>query len=142
MKIGILTFQDSINFGAQLQCLAMQEVLKEMGHQPEVIQFSKNNKTTVPFYRGINIKKNGIYKSFIILILRFLYAKKMRNSFLKFKTKHLQLSPICNTNNIAEIANQYDAIITGSDQVWGWAGHDHATYFIGWTPEYKGIRIS
>lgn len=140
MKIGILTFQESINFGAQLQCFAMQEFLKQMGHEPEVIQFV-NYKPT-PFYRGINIKKNGIIKAFKIMLLRLIYDSKMRWRFLKFKNQHLQLSPICTIANIANIANKYDAIITGSDQIWGWSGHHHATFFVGWEPQYTGIRIS
>lgn len=37
MKIGILTFHESNNYGAALQCYALQEVLKSMGHDVWVI---------------------------------------------------------------------------------------------------------
>lgn len=140
MKIGILTFQDAINFGAQLQCLAMQEILKVMGHQPQVIQLEFSRRRA--FYRGIGIKKNGIIKAVMIMISRMLFAKRMRQQFVQYKNKYLNLSPVCTIDTIAHIANQYDAIITGSDQIWGWSGHSHATYFIGWEPTFPGRRIS
>ena len=39
MKIGILTFHRAHNYGAVLQCYALQEVLKGMGHEVEVIDY-------------------------------------------------------------------------------------------------------
>ena len=39
MKIGILTFHRAINYGAVLQCYALQETLKRMGHNVEVIDY-------------------------------------------------------------------------------------------------------
>ena len=140
MKIGILTFQDSLNYGAQLQCLAMQEVLKVMGHEPEIIQITFNNRA--PFYRGIGIKLNGIIKAGTIMIFRLLYGRRTQRRFNQHKNKYLNLSQACTIDTIAYLTCQYDAIITGSDQIWGWSGHSHATYFIGWEPSYKGKRIS
>ena len=37
MKIGILTFHRAHNYGAVLQCYALQDVLKGTGHDVEVI---------------------------------------------------------------------------------------------------------
>lgn len=39
MKIGILTFHRAINYGAVLQCYALSEVLKKMGHDVFVIDY-------------------------------------------------------------------------------------------------------
>ena len=39
MKIGILTFHRAHNYGAVLQCYALQEILKGMGHDVEVIDY-------------------------------------------------------------------------------------------------------
>lgn len=39
MKIGILTYHDSYNFGANLQTLATQEMLRKLGHEPVVVNY-------------------------------------------------------------------------------------------------------
>ena len=39
MKIGILTFHRAHNYGAVLQCYAMQEILRRMGHDVQVIDY-------------------------------------------------------------------------------------------------------
>jgi hypothetical protein len=142
MKIGILTFQHSINFGAQLQCYALQEVLKKIGHEPEVIQYHPDNVKTLPFYRGANIKRVGLCFALQDMILRCLYANKMRKRFTAFKKQYINLSIPYNYITISNVNDQYDAIIVGSDQVWGPFFHHHPIYFIGWFPEYKGKKIS
>lgn len=39
MKIGILTFHWATNYGAVLQCYALQEYLREQGHDVEIINY-------------------------------------------------------------------------------------------------------
>ena len=39
MRIGILTFHRAHNYGAVLQCYALQETLKRMGHDVQVIDY-------------------------------------------------------------------------------------------------------
>lgn len=143
MKIATLTFQFSINFGAQLQCLALQEVLKEMGHDVEVLQYNPDfTGKKAPFYRNVGIKQNGLSFALKHAFVKLVYASKMANRFNKFQKKHLNLTEPCDLNTIGKISQRYNAIVVGSDQVWGPAHHENATYFIGWKPEFKGKRIS
>lgn len=141
MKVGILTFQNAINYGAQMQCWALQETLKGLGHQVEIIQFCYP-KSHIPFYRGIGIRNNGLLKGLTRLVLKNIYSPKMCLKFKEFQKKYLQLTAVCTADTIAQITQKFDAIITGSDQIWGWSYHKEAIYFIGWTPAFKGIRIS
>lgn len=46
MKIGILTFHNSYNFGANLQTLATQEMLRMLGHKPVIVNFVDEPKLT------------------------------------------------------------------------------------------------
>jgi len=39
MRIGVLTFHSSRNFGANLQTLATQEMLRKLGHEPVVVNY-------------------------------------------------------------------------------------------------------
>ena len=41
MKVGILTFHRAHNYGAVLQCYALQETLKRMGHDVQVIDYAQ-----------------------------------------------------------------------------------------------------
>ena len=53
MKIGILTFHRAHNYGAVLQCYALQEILKRMGHQVYVIDYRQP--WIEDFYRFISM---------------------------------------------------------------------------------------
>lgn len=45
MRIGILTYWTSNdNYGQLLQCYALQQVLRDMGHDPYLIRFIHNEK--------------------------------------------------------------------------------------------------
>ena len=39
MRVGILTFHRAHNYGAVLQCYALQKVLKNLGHEVQVIDY-------------------------------------------------------------------------------------------------------
>ncbi len=140
MNIGIITTQDSINFGAQLQCFALQETLKQLGHNPEIIKYKYVRKA--PVYRCLDIKGNGVSGALKLLISRLRFNNRIANKFAKFRNKYLNLSKECDAANIAAVANNYDAIITGSDQVWVWHFHNTEPFFIDWKPEFKGRKIS
>ncbi len=142
MKIGVLTFQYSINFGAQLQCLALQEVLKSMGHEVEVIRYTPANYNNSPF-RGIGLKRNGAIKALSILAVKLTYGQQIKKRFRKFGQQYFQKTVSCDENSIASVVNNaFDAIIVGSDQVWGPSFHSTGIYFFNWEPEFKGKRIS
>lgn len=108
MKIGILTFHWSNNYGAVIQAYALLSKLKELGHEVYIID------------------RRMVYKG----ILRKLYHKlsyehffswrkfwKDADTFLQPKTKtytsHDELVKKFYKEN-------FDAVIVGSDQVWRW----------------------
>ena len=41
MKVGIITFQRADNFGAALQCWALQTYLENQGYDVRVLEYSK-----------------------------------------------------------------------------------------------------
>ena len=43
MKIGIITFHRADNYGAVLQCYALQEVIRQWGHEVEVIDYRNSH---------------------------------------------------------------------------------------------------
>ena len=115
MKIGLLTFHRAHNFGAVLQCYALQEVLKHFGFVVEVIDYREPY--TENYYR---IFRSDILLSIPSLKGKLFYVISSWNRFKRairyklFRLKYLNMSPkwtgIENLN--------YDFFIIGSDQVW------------------------
>lgn len=117
MKIGILTFHRAENFGAVLQCYALQTFLQSKGYDVEVIDY--RNKTIENGYKLFTVQKGNFFlvlksivKSLFTLIARIkkkIYYKKFRDEFIRTsKDRYFDSS----------FSNSYDILICGSDQVW------------------------
>lgn len=118
MKIGILTFHRAQNYGAVLQCYALQTFLSEKGHNVFILDYNKSElwnyyKWFLPqrfyFQRNIRTLVRRYCKELLLLPIR----KKRYDGFIHFNKKYL------NTISLSEINdNPFDIIIVGSDQVW------------------------
>lgn len=140
MKIGILTFHWATNYGAVLQCFALQEYLRSQGHDVEVInykpkQYDDNVFTFLRFRKFLNLDE-------------YLRDRKKESALVVFRDSRLhQTKRICKCMDIVEIANSYDAVVSGSDQVANpsflLSGEGHGTlsptYFLGFP--FNGKRI-
>lgn len=119
MKIGILTFHCAHNYGAVLQCYALQETVKQMGHDVEVIDYRPQylltpynifNKHRILSKNPILVIKHCIREIFILAV-----RLKRYKAFNKFIVDRLKLShPIIKH----DIPDSYDTYIMGSDQIW------------------------
>lgn len=119
MRIGILTYHRSINYGSVLQAWATQRILSSEGYDVEIIDY-------------IPEKYNQIYKLYLpsdslfrvaINITRIpiaIFRKRQRKFFEEFRSDNLVLSKQKYTHqlNVQELENQYDCFICGSDQIW------------------------
>ena len=119
-KIGMMTFHDSHNNGSMLQALALQHVLStRYGLNPELIDFSNVGQRNM--YAPIPKPKN--WKQAIkamIWATNKSQLKKQFDSFDTFKKKYFRLSPCSysDSNQLKALESDYDAFLTGSDQVW------------------------
>ncbi|NLM67285.1 MAG: polysaccharide pyruvyl transferase family protein [Enterococcus sp.] len=121
MKIGILTYHRSHNYGALLQAYALKEFLNKQGYRDvEFIDYFPDYH--IQMYANIKPKEFGLlpYKKKIkypfYLIFKYypLYRtrEKRRKSFNRFIKKYL----IKKNEGIKNI--NYDVVIYGSDQIW------------------------
>ena len=143
MKIGILTFHRAENFGAVLQCYALQEYLqKKYGHTTEVIDY--RCKAIEKAYYVCNLRIlvsrlnviasiNGYFKQ-----LKFFRDKiRKKQQYRLFRKRYLHLSkPVCRPDRVTG----YDVYITGSDQVWNptLTGGFDVAYFL----SSQGMNVS
>ncbi len=145
MKIGILTFHRAHNYGAVLQCYALQETLKRMGHDVQVIDYMQP--WIEDFYHifGWNmIRRNTGSVSSLVKYLKgslkkWLLAPGKAGNFRAFRDSYLNLSLPCR-----EVMPQdYDCYIVGSDQLWSLhcLGGEQDRIYMGHFKRPEGSRL-
>lgn len=119
MKIGILTFHCAHNYGAVLQCYALQETLKSMGHDVEVIDYRPGFLTYSRFLNTNKLKAGNILVRIKNLIGELLLLQKKNIRYYVYEhfiKSYLNLSD--KIKKYQQIPSCYDIYIIGSDQVW------------------------
>lgn len=115
MKIGILTYHRSHNYGALLQSIAIRLVLEKMGHEVYYVDYwpGYHRRMYAIFNIRYVIRKNFI-ASFLYLY-RFLITyrnKKLRiMKMMQFISAYID--PYCKP-----MTDKFDILIYGSDQIW------------------------
>ena len=145
MKVGILTFHRALNYGAVLQCYALQETLKRLGHDVDIIDYRPNY---IEKYRKIYSwysisHRQGLKNKFKEVLVRTLLARKIimaRKAFNSFLSENLSVTRY---KSMDEWDSKYDAIIIGSDQVWSpTIGDGFDVVFWGTFPHTKTRLVS
>ena len=141
MKIGILTFHCAINFGAVLQAFGLFQYLRSLGHDVSVIDYRPDYliKQYRPFYLK-RIKEGRSKKLRLFFLLREVLALHIRYGreklFRRFIKDHLHLSPL----QLDDKANDFDAFVFGSDQIWNrWITQSDMVFW-GEAPAFEGKR--
>ncbi|MGN0818806.1 MAG: polysaccharide pyruvyl transferase family protein [Christensenellaceae bacterium] len=136
MKIGVMTFHKSESHGAMLQAFALQTTLEKLGNEVEIINydrfFLKNEKKVSAGTLRTKIKSLAIRLSVISYNLKYkrkISAKKerfesFRSDYLKIGTKEYHTS-----EELKKDPPEYDAYVTGSDQVWNPDSINHDAYY-------------
>lgn len=166
MKIGIVTYvrTATCNYGAELQCFALQYVLNQKGYDTEVINIHRvlpgNGKFTQMVKKAVKSrfeKMNFINASVSVAMLILsvckdkYYNKKNHTIFLRKKEifdnfffryiKHSDNEYYPNDLDTADLP--YDVYIAGSDQIWNYNNSDRIdVFFLMFASKYKVKKIS
>lgn len=133
-KVGVITFHNYDNYGAILQSYALQKRLKELGTDPEIIDY-RCDYISNPF-RLVNLKKKGLFNYIYGAIGHICYIprRKKCNNF----RKKMQYSEPLSRNTIKKIADKYDIYLAGSDQIWDYKlTNFDQTYFLNFVSDDK-----
>lgn len=117
MKIGILTFHNSRNYGAVLQAFGLKQTLEQFGHKVEVIDYRNSliENRKHPFSLT-SFKRNPVRYIQVFFSSYINYRRKVHN-FASFGNKHLNVTK--HRYSPEDInSSDYDLLIVGSDQVW------------------------
>ena len=124
MRIGLLTLPFNNNYGGFLQAYALMTVLKQMGHDVELI----NRRANKPA-----IKQRVIYslKTIVKILLRMPHGALIMNherdlkiqgcNMISFVEKYItpKTKPFYSTMQMKkECEGRYDIVVVGSDQIW------------------------
>ena len=149
MKIGILTLPFNNNYGGYLQAYALMTVLKEMGHEVELI-YRRHNK--IPVRKIIILKIKNIVKVIfgrkdLSVIPNVEKAFRARGiSMMPFLDNRItpKSKPLYSTKAFNDyVSGRFDAVIVGSDQVWRPEyGPNIRDYFFCGVPDNNLIRLS
>lgn len=135
MKIGIITFHASFNYGSMLQAYALQTFLEREGHDVEIINFrTAKQKSMYPkpirFNNYGNVKQN--IKRLLFEPNTILPLLKKWSLFDKFLHNRLKITKEYSTVEELIQANfKYDLLITGSDQIWNTDCGDFSEAYFG-----------
>lgn len=118
MRVGIITFHGSDNFGSVLQAFSLLEVLREEGFEAEIIdyQFTLN-------YKQYDVVRWHSYFFLPTLksdIIFHKIRKERKEKFKDFRNSYFKLSERSykNEHELTQCNSLYDSFICGSDQIW------------------------
>ena len=156
MKVGILTMNYRRNYGGILQCVALQHALEEMGHTVEVIRFQSLEKGSFRrkiklLFAGLPVSVLGKYlydigKDFIALSLgkQKPLSAQLLSKCKRFVDTNIKYTELCNEETIGNLIarHQMDAVVIGSDKIWGELARNQLVYMGDFRPPFKGRIIS
>ena len=128
-KIGILTlYYKNYNYGGQLQAYALQKAIANKGYYAEQIAFKRNPKKLIfRKLRGFLEEPFtfNVFKVTIKLFVNRLSRKTTSDASMSLTYKKfdefmdlIPHSKVVDSNSIAELNDEYDLFVAGSDQVW------------------------
>lgn len=144
-KVGIITLHRVVNYGSVLQTYALQEKIKELGYDVEVIDYYPKRLTMQGMLKRIKNKGNKFEKSIILrtiarIIILPSYIIRF-NMFFGFLKRHIKMTNKTYKTH-QDIRNEhfdFDIYCTGSDQVWNceWNEQFDYPYYLDFVPDKK-----
>lgn len=116
MKIAVITLKDTPNYGGILQSYALQKSIKSLGHECALIDYTNIGFKQKFTFLGKPANMGMVY--WIYKKIQYPIMAQMTRKLFPFYNK-LDLTRHFDTpEELKELNSEYDAFITGSDQVW------------------------
>lgn len=117
MKVALLTFHDTTNFGSFLQTYGLYLTLNKLGIDCEVLDYqcAAIQRKELPQKKPESWTIKKIAKFFLLEPIKVQKYKNMVGDVKRL----LNLSQRFDRSNIQEAEEQYDAFLVGSDILWG-----------------------
>lgn len=116
--VQILTFSNTMNYGAMLQAYALREVVSKCGFEAKICDYRQPMVEEFEFFVD---KKTGSTRDFVNRVLRRILFRRKRALFSRFRRESLNLTPRLEADDLDQVLMEASAVIVGSDQVWNGA---------------------
>ena len=120
MKVGLLNFQASMNYGGLLQCYALKTAIQSLGHSCNVINYvpAMHDARGNPL-AFLTKRKNYLSKAVFVAKHAREFREKQR-LVSEFRREYLRPEPETNLTkqDLPCFTSRYDVICCGSDQIW------------------------
>lgn len=129
MKIGLITFHDTTNFGSLLQTYGLYKKVKDLGYDIDVVDYKCENiiKREIPKPFRLALNPKALVKELLIESVK----RKKYKALSRFLHDNMSLSAQCDRSSVGQMSAKYDKFIVGSDIVWGMDIIDgDLTYFL------------
>lgn len=145
MRVGIINFHGSYNYGSLLLTYALQRKIEEKGCEVKIINYlslKQRNQYTLP----IIVSRNPV-KRFIERLFWIPYIKGMKQKykmFDSFRNNYLNMTKEYDDfDNLKSIDNSFDVLISGSDQIWNLGCYDFSwAYYLTFSNKAKKISYA
>ncbi len=117
MKIGIITFHRANNYGAVLQCYALNRILKSFGHEVKVVDYrqpymeQQYRPFSMRYFRHLLMTCPQALPKYIA---EYSERKALHPLFSNFRDRHFRMT----ASSRDYIPQGIDTYIIGSDQLW------------------------
>ena len=124
MKAAVITRHAIVNYGSLLQAMATQQVIEDLGHTCEIIDYIRDDESYMQQEKTLLKRKpewnDNPIKRMMYLAVRQPAGIAAGRYFEKAQKKYLHLSRRYTTwDQLAQDRPEADVYMTGSDQVWG-----------------------
>lgn len=131
-QVGILTFHDTINYGATLQSVALAAAVRKLGHEPKIIDY-------------VTLKLRLAKLKYTFLSTEAFSRLSRIRRFNRFsRSRAARTRSFLSLAALSKNPPPLDAAIVGSDQVWNiesYRGYD-PVFFLDWIANKPIRRIS
>lgn len=139
-RTGILTYHYPINYGAVLQTYALYKYLeKDNNLDPKIINYVSERAKGDKLFTKPNSLKDIFHNILVLLFTPLLLSKK--NKFKKFIFSNFKFTQRYNNTNEIDF-NDFDIVITGSDQVFNPFNPDNLAYFQPFKKQAWQIKVA
>ncbi len=146
MKIGILTFFESDNYGTVFQAFALQRYLQRHGHTVELVHLHRNVLAPSSHFENHSSVDYSFADKFRIKLSTFFHRKSgeiKKTAFAVFRNRNLSVGNNFYDSDEALIREfpQYDLYLSGGDQIWN-PYHKVFSFHYMWDFLPHGCRIA
>lgn len=141
MRVGIVTFHCSYNFGSALQAWALYRKLESLGHEVEIVDYRGRDFRQ---YKLIRVARPRTVMQNLLSLRRNLARRRSFESFLSDNMDSTTRYAVRTEGRMSELCSMFDCFVCGSDQIWNLdcTGGPVRPYFLSFAEDRRRVAYA